>query len=157
LINCEFCNRTFLPERLGIHRKICTAEKPFKPLPPKNARGDKAAPPTNNSNPSAGISKGMASRGGGNSGYGGGGEEKPLGKKPMGGGYKANPYEEEEEYTSPKPTQKKAAPGGKPSYSAKPQVEDDEEEEVYKPSKPTQSKPMGMARNQGYSASNNVN
>lgn len=34
LIRCENCNRTFLPERLGIHKKICSAEKPFKPLPP---------------------------------------------------------------------------------------------------------------------------
>lgn len=33
LIRCEFCNRTFLENRMPGHRKICTAEKPFKPLP----------------------------------------------------------------------------------------------------------------------------
>jgi len=35
LDKCEFCNRTFLPDRMPIHRKVCTKEKPFKPLPPK--------------------------------------------------------------------------------------------------------------------------
>eukprot|EP01017_Pseudomicrothorax_dubius_P038546 TRINITY_DN5791_c0_g2_i3.p1 TRINITY_DN5791_c0_g2~~TRINITY_DN5791_c0_g2_i3.p1 ORF type:complete len:611 (+),score=103.21 TRINITY_DN5791_c0_g2_i3:105-1937(+) len=35
LVMCEFCNRTFLPERMPGHRKTCTKEKPFKPLPPR--------------------------------------------------------------------------------------------------------------------------
>lgn len=32
LVPCHHCGRTFLPDSLKIHRKICTAEKPFKPL-----------------------------------------------------------------------------------------------------------------------------
>ena len=32
LVPCRYCNRTFLPDSLKIHRKICTADKPFKPL-----------------------------------------------------------------------------------------------------------------------------
>lgn len=32
LIRCEFCNRTFLEHRIPGHKKICTAERPFKPL-----------------------------------------------------------------------------------------------------------------------------
>lgn len=153
MIRCGFCNRTFLPERLSIHNKICSAEKPFKPLPPPAGKGEKALSSTSNSTSTSTTSKTMASKGG-NSVYGGGGyEEKPLGKKPMGTGYKAPQYEEEEEYVSPKPTQKKAAPIEKPSYTTKKQVEEEEEEEVYKPSKPTQSKPMTQARNQNYGAS----
>ena len=38
LIPCNFCNRTFLPDSLKIHRKICTADKPFKPLNRKNKK-----------------------------------------------------------------------------------------------------------------------
>ena len=33
MIRCDFCNRTFLENRMPGHRKICTAERPFKPLP----------------------------------------------------------------------------------------------------------------------------
>jgi len=162
LIYCGFCNRTFLPERLSIHQKICTAEKPFKPLPPPANRGEKALSSTNTSTSTTTTSKSMASKGGnssyggGNSSYGGGSQEKPLGKKPMGNAYKGNQYqEEEEEYVSPKPTQKKVVPGGKPSYTAKQheEEEEEEEEEVYKPQKPIQSKPMSQARNQNYGTS----
>lgn len=32
LVPCGHCGRTFLPDSLKVHRKICTAEKPFKPL-----------------------------------------------------------------------------------------------------------------------------
>lgn len=32
LISCGFCNRTFYESRLEGHKKICTKEKPFKPL-----------------------------------------------------------------------------------------------------------------------------
>ena len=38
LVPCHYCGRTFLPDSLKIHRKICTADKPFKPL----NRGKKA-------------------------------------------------------------------------------------------------------------------
>ena len=38
LIPCKFCNRTFLPDSLKIHRKICTADRPFKPLKKKANR-----------------------------------------------------------------------------------------------------------------------
>lgn len=33
LIRCEHCNRTFLPERMPAHKKVCSKENPFKPLP----------------------------------------------------------------------------------------------------------------------------
>jgi hypothetical protein len=61
LAKCEFCNRTFLPERFPIHRKVCTAEKPFKPLPAKGAKGvpaeepvSKMSAPSKTTNPKVG-------------------------------------------------------------------------------------------------------
>jgi len=34
LRRCEYCNRTFISDRLTIHRKICSPDKPSKPLSP---------------------------------------------------------------------------------------------------------------------------
>jgi len=169
LINCSFCNRTFLPERLGIHNKICTAEKPFKPLPPKAERNAQA-PGANT------ASKGLPNRGGGPSGggYGGGqGESRPLNNKPgatkpLGGGggnakpsYKQEQYDEEDEEPAYKPSKptgtKPQVSRGQPAKQSyqQPEEEDDyeQEEEVYKQAKPkpVASKPQAASRNQGYS------
>jgi len=161
LINCSFCNRTFLPERLPIHNKICTAEKPFKPLPPKNQRGE-ARPPASNL-----ASKGLPARGGGPSG-GPSGSGMGGGKPQMGGGaskptYKQQEQYDEEEYEQPahKPTKPMGAkpqvgrggPAKQPAYQQPEEEEEDyqqEEEEVYKKAKPVASKPKPMS-NQGYS------
>jgi hypothetical protein len=40
LLRCDNCNRTFYPDRLSKHFKICSKEKPFMPLP-KPAESDK--------------------------------------------------------------------------------------------------------------------
>lgn len=32
LMPCNHCGRTFKPEALAHHAKVCTAENPFKPL-----------------------------------------------------------------------------------------------------------------------------
>ena len=161
MINCSFCNRTFLPERLSIHNKICTAEKPFKPLPPKGARGEAggAKPPASNT-----VSKGLPNRGGGPSGPSGGGYGG--GKASMGGGaakssYRQEQYDEEEEeqpaYKPTKPTGAKPQAGrsqpAKQTYQQPEEEEygqEEEEEEVYKKAKPMASKPQ-PSRNQGYS------
>ena len=37
LIPCKNCNRTFLPDRLEIHLRSCTSDKPLKPLPKRPA------------------------------------------------------------------------------------------------------------------------
>lgn len=44
LIRCPNCNRTFLEDRLKIHNKVCSPEKPFKPLPPPDQRGSQSGP-----------------------------------------------------------------------------------------------------------------
>ncbi len=62
MIRCDYCNRTFLPDRLAIHRKICSPDKPFKPLPPikggasANSINSLNSVSTNTSNNARGIS-----------------------------------------------------------------------------------------------------
>ena len=37
LAPCKNCGRTFLPEKLAPHSKLCTPSNPFKPLPGSQA------------------------------------------------------------------------------------------------------------------------
>lgn len=99
LIPCKHCNRTFLPDSLKIHRKICTAERPFKPLKRNN---QKAKPKP-------------VARGGHDW------EDRPIG----GGRKKQMQYDSvsEEEYAPPPPApKKKPAPKRKPNLYQKRQV-----------------------------------
>ena len=39
MATCEHCGRTFAPDRLAIHQRSCTAEKPARRPPSRGARG----------------------------------------------------------------------------------------------------------------------
>jgi hypothetical protein len=46
LETCEHCGRTFGPDRLAIHQRSCTAEKPARRPPSRGARGAAPARPS---------------------------------------------------------------------------------------------------------------
>ena len=44
MATCEHCGRTFAPDRLAIHQRSCTAEKPARRPPSRGARTTASAP-----------------------------------------------------------------------------------------------------------------
>jgi hypothetical protein len=133
LVPCKHCSRTFLPEALKIHRKICTAEKPFKPLNKKKKQQQRAKNSWEDK-PVGGGGRNKASWedepiGGSYKGGGGGGGGSRYGTNNRNGGGR---YEDELEVPTKKPA-KRRNPNlykKKPKKKMKNYYEDSEEDDV---------------------------
>ena len=134
LVPCKHCSRTFLPEALKIHRKICTAEKPFKPLNKKKKQQQRAKNSWEDKPVGGGRNKaswedepiGGSYKGGGGGGGGGGSRYGTNNRNGRGR------YEDELEVPTKKPAQRRNPNlyKKKPKKKMKNYYEDSEEDDV---------------------------